>query len=49
MAGDLKNTGKGNLFVKVTRVDFYLGSTKLNSEGSAPWNCRPGPGTRTGR
>ncbi len=31
-------TGSG-----IARVDFYLGSTKLNSEGSAPWNCNLDP------
>ncbi|HZM33731.1 MAG TPA: Ig-like domain-containing protein [Burkholderiales bacterium] len=27
-------TGSG-----ISRVDFFLGTTKLNTEGSAPWNC----------
>ncbi len=31
-------TGNG-----IARVDFYLGSTRLNSEGSAPWNCNLDP------
>ncbi len=37
MAGDLKNTGKGNLFVVFGEPDIEI--THILSDGTTPWSC----------